>query len=108
MLCEQHASLVSDAKDHMLEIPPHLVGGLRRYLELGMEPGHFLRAVIENNLREAVGRCSGDDHDVGQTLRALCQWFYTWAPSECWGSKEKRIKWQADVSKLVKETRPDA
>lgn len=97
MTREQHASLISEAKERIEEVPPHLVGGILRYLELGIKPGGFLCSVIENDLQGAVARSTeGLDE-----LRPLCQFFYNFAPSDSWGSKDKRIAWQRDVSALV-------
>jgi hypothetical protein len=37
-------------------IPSHMREGVRLYIEMGIMPGSFLTAVLENNLKEAVGR----------------------------------------------------
>lgn len=70
-------------------VPENLRGGLSRYVWHGIEPGSFLCAVIENDLAEAVGRTS--DY---ASIPPVVRWLYNWAPSPCWGSKEKRIEWQ--------------
>lgn len=73
-------------------IPEHMRGGIERYVLLGMPPGGFLRAVICNDLFDAVGRA--DDFNI-KLLGNYCKFFHGWAPHECWGSTEKYEKWTA-------------
>lgn len=65
---------------------------IQRYIEHGIAPGHFLSAVLDNDLREAVGRA--DDENLAN-LPAFVGYFYNEAPSQCWGSPEKRRAWLA-------------
>ena len=39
-------------------ISSHMMGAIQRYIDHGIPPGHFLTAVIENNLCEACGRAA--------------------------------------------------
>ncbi len=71
-------------------IPDHMLEGIERYIDHGIPPGHFLTAIITNNLREAVGRA--DDDNV-QIIPAYVGYFYNEAPSACWGSIEKMNAW---------------
>ena len=71
-------------------IPEHIFGGIRRWIEFGDHPGHFLMAVITNNLKEAVGRA--DDECIAG-LPAIVGYLYNVAPSECWGSEERAAAW---------------
>jgi hypothetical protein len=93
---DHHVAVVAEAKDHLTDVAPELRAGLARYLELGLEPGGFLCAVLDNDLSEAVGRCA----DFA-ALKPLCLWLDNHAPTDCWGSKEKRLAWQERVSKLL-------
>ena len=71
-------------------LPHHLQGGVKRYIEEGVPPGGFLTAVIENNLRLAVG------HADNISLAALPQivWFFhNESPGDCWGTPEKMKLW---------------
>lgn len=71
-------------------IPPLLIERLQAYVKDRVPTGDFLRAVLENNLKEAVGRA-----DV-QSQRALCaivSYCYNHIPSACWGSPEKVEEW---------------
>lgn len=90
---ERHAGLIAEALENVRRLPEHLRGGMQRYLEHGIEPGRFLCACIENNLQEAVSRCT----EHLETLRFVTLYLYNFAPSDAWGSKEKRIAWQERV-----------
>lgn len=74
-------------------IPEHMLGGLCRYIEEGVSTGGFLRAVLENNLSEAVGRA---DEENLANLPAFVGYLYNEAPKDCWGSPEKVDKWLKD------------
>ena len=71
-------------------IPDHMMGGVERYIENGISPGHFLTAIITNDLREAVGRA--DDENV-KNIPAYVGYFYNEAPLACWGSPESMKAW---------------
>jgi hypothetical protein len=71
-------------------VPAHLVEGLRRYFEHGIAPGSFLRAVLENDLAEAVRR--GDPESLGR-IRAIVSFLDMEAPAPSWGSPEKVRAW---------------
>lgn len=74
------------------EIPDRMMGGLKRYVEHGIEPGSFLMAVLRNDLHDAVGRA--DDENI-RNLPAYVSYLYNEAPSPCWGSPEKVQAWLA-------------
>ena len=63
---------------------------LKRYVEHHISPGSFLRAVLENDLMEAMGRA---DYENSQILKEICQYVYSEIPLVCWGSKEKVENW---------------
>jgi len=71
-------------------IPERMMGGIHRYIDNGIEPGHFLTAVRENDLREAVG--NADDENI-RNLPAYVAYLYNEAPSGCYGSPEKVQAW---------------
>ena len=77
---------------HELGIPTRMCGAIVRYYENGFEPGHFLAAVIQNDLAEAVSRA--DDENV-QLLKAYVTWFYNYAPTGSWGSVDNYMRWIA-------------
>ena len=56
----------------------------------GRPMGHFLTAVLSNDLREAIGR--GDDAAI-DNLPHIVAYLYNDCPSMCWGSTERVDKW---------------
>ena len=71
-------------------IPIYMQGGVKRYIEEGRRPGHFLSAVFSNDLAEAVARA---DDTNQQKLVNYITFLYTYAPSGSWGSKENFESW---------------
>jgi hypothetical protein len=71
-------------------IPDYMMDGIKRYIQKGIRPGHFLTAIITNDLSEACGRA--DDVNLRQ-IPAYVGYFYNEAPSHCWGSQEKMDRW---------------
>ena len=74
-------------------VPEHLRGALNRYLTKGIRPGHFLTAVLENKLMEAMGLA---DENSRAGLFGLCQFLYCYTPGQCHGSPEKVLAWIAE------------
>ena len=70
----------------------YMVDGVRRYIERGPPPGHFLTALICNDLRETVARA---DLQNQLALISWVKWFYNEAPGGCWGSVERMKDWMA-------------
>ena len=82
-------------------IPPAVMRSMKGHVELGSPTGSFVQAVLENNLKEAIGRA--DEHSYA-ALRQIVSWMYNEAPSTCWGSCEKVIAWrQARREKGIRE-----
>lgn len=96
---ENHRRCIAGAKNQLGAIAPTLRGEIVRYLELGQEPGLFLRAVLDNNLRAAVWLCP----DVSW-LKPLLTFLEWEVPADAAGSREKREAWQAWVEKLWAES----
>jgi len=71
-------------------IPQRMMGAIDRYVNQGIQPGHFLTAVISNDLKEALSRADEENLD---NLSAYVSYFYNKAPSACWGSEEKMKAW---------------
>jgi hypothetical protein len=74
-------------------IPAHMRERLRLYICHRIEPGSFLSAVLSNNLTESFGRADYVNRDQ---LFNYVTFLYNYAPSECWGSKEKYQAWLCD------------
>lgn len=71
-------------------IPEDMRDAMIRYVEDRIPPGHFLTAVITNNLVDAVGRADARNLTL---LKQYVQWFYNVAPSACYGSVQKMKSW---------------
>lgn len=73
-------------------IPDYMHDAIVLYIAHHIQPGHFLCAVMSNDLVEAVGRAD----DTNQRLiPEYVKFFYNDAPSECWGSPDKVTAWLA-------------
>ena len=72
-------------------VPSHLHEGLLEYVVCGRPTGHFLEAVLSNDLREAC--CRVDITHKG-CLFDLVFFLYNFAPQGCWGSTENVIAWR--------------
>ena len=71
-------------------IPEHMRGGLERFFNDKLEPGHFLSAVIDNDLREAVLRA---DNVNRQHIPNYIEWLYNHAPAGSWGHYQAVAEW---------------
>lgn len=74
-------------------VPVHLRDGLRRYVEHGILPGSFLRALICNDLWDTL--CRADDSMDRELITATFRWLYECAPAECFGSAHKMAAWNS-------------
>lgn len=73
-------------------VPSGTLDAALRYLHEHIPPGDFLRAVICNDLKEAVARA--DDENLSN-LPAIVAFFYNEAPTICWGSMQRMNDWLA-------------
>jgi hypothetical protein len=71
-------------------VPSHTIGGLDRYVEHHIEPGSFLRCVLENDLRGAMGHADSINRFA---LFDIVAYVYNCCPYDCWGSREAVEKW---------------
>lgn len=65
---------------------------LKNYVLLGWPQGSFLTACIENDLLHAISHA---DAAALSALKGIVQFLYNYCPGPCWGSREKRLAWQA-------------
>ena len=70
--------------------PLNVIESLERYRDEGIPTGDFLRAVLENNLRDSMGRA--DAYNL-LALPDIVAWVYNRMPSAAWGSPEKYKAW---------------
>ncbi len=85
---------------HSFIIPDFMVNLLERYIHEGKNPGGFLLAVIENDLKKA---CMFADENNILLLPAYASYLYNEAPSNCWGSPKEVMVWV----KMIKEARDE-
>jgi hypothetical protein len=79
-----------EASEAFSKVPPHTREALRMYVEQHIEPGSFLRAVLENNLCESFAKA--DMHNR-YALFDICNYVYNWTPMNCWGSRKAVREW---------------
>jgi len=72
------------------DLPHHMIPGIKLYIEMGVEPGGFLEALLENNLVRSFN--TADDVNF-RSMAAWASFLYNKAPSDCWGSKAKVDSW---------------
>lgn len=75
--------------------PAHLQDALNTYARSRRPVGDFLRACLENNLREAVAFA---DETNGRLLSHIIGYLWNALPGHCWGSEERVKLWLADDS----------
>lgn len=71
-------------------IKPEMIEGLLRYRDHHIQTGSFLQAVLENNLKEAVGRADSENQ---WALCSIVSWCYNNLPSGSWGNPERVRDW---------------
>lgn len=72
--------------------PPHLQGGMQRYIEEKIAPGHFLRFALQNDLVRSINYA---DEASLASLTALAAFMYNELPTVVWGSEEAVRRWLA-------------
>lgn len=73
-------------------LPDHLLAGLDDYISLHVPVGHFLTALLQNDLLGAYSRA---DATSTAALPALVQYLHWCLPSTAFGSPEKVKAWLA-------------
>lgn len=71
-------------------IPMSTIQTIRDYIEHGLEPGDFVRACLENNLKMAFA-CA-DIHNE-RALKEIVQYLYNYVPFNAWGSEKAVADW---------------
>ena len=82
--------------EHMEEglqkyVPPHIHESIRLWITKGHPLGHFLKAVIENDLRSAMNRA---DPQNRLKLYDIIRFFTNHAPAMCWGYTGATKAWR--------------
>lgn len=73
--------------------PPEIKDSLERYHVSGIPTGGFLRAVLENNLMDAVGRADGTNV---RYLPGIASYVYNQLPTGSHGSVARVAEWIRD------------
>lgn len=71
-------------------VPEHLREGIENWIERGITPGSFLRAVIRNDLMAA---CLRADELSYLHMRGVIRWFVQYAPNGSYGSDKVFSNW---------------
>lgn len=71
-------------------IPRAPKAGIDQYVDWGVPTGSFLRAVLSNDLFEAVARADQYNKDA---LTDICEYIYNYTPTICHGSPEEVEAW---------------
>jgi len=71
-------------------VPVNTREALIRYLLYGIPPGHFLEAVLANDLTEAARRC---DPENEPHLVNYVRFLYAHAPAVSWGTPARVWTW---------------
>jgi hypothetical protein len=83
-------AILVNVVDGLTMIPEGMRETVFYYVAYGLPGGHFLNAVVSNNLKEAVARA---DTLNTKALPEYVRYFYNHAPAECWGSEENAANW---------------
>jgi len=71
-------------------IPESTMMDINEYVHYRQPPGRFLRAVLENDLRESFARA--DLSNRAAMFDIVC-YLHNFAPFNCWGSSERVKSW---------------
>ena len=70
--------------------PVHILDAISRYANDHIAPGGFTRAVLENDLSQAIGRA---DENSLAGLQDIVRYVHWEIPGGCHGSREKVEAW---------------
>lgn len=71
-------------------IPQNIKSAIDEYVDHGHSVGHFLKAVLSNDLFSAVVRA---DADSLLALHEICIYILNYTPAPCWGSNKIINDW---------------
>jgi len=76
----------TEYREHLqAQIPPTIMGALRRYQQEGISPGSCTTAILCGDLFGAV---TAADTDTASALAWIALYVYLYMPQECWGSRD--------------------
>jgi hypothetical protein len=80
----------TEEPDEYESIPPHILESLEAYAKDRRPVGHFLQAILHNDLYETVNRA---DIPCLKALNKIVIYVTNKLPSDCHGSRDKYRKW---------------
>lgn len=90
----QRTAAMAEALEHTEDVPPDIVESLRQYVVDGRPTGEFLRAVLRNDLTDAVTRA---DKGNLALLPEIVRFCWNQLPGPCWGDRQKVDQWLHDL-----------
>lgn len=90
----RRARVDTHPRDYSL-IPPAIKEALDAWARDGHPHGDFVRACLQNDLLEAAARA---DANSGRALVAIVIYMANELPAPCWGSREKYLAWEAQMT----------
>ena len=72
-------------------LPGYMWEGIRHHVSVGEPTGHFLTALLSNNMADVVSH--GDDNNMA-LLKVWVLYLYNVLPSGCWGTGDKCQAWR--------------
>ena len=70
---------------------PRMVDTIKRYVQHGVQPGHFVTAILTNNLSQSVSRA---DEENAAHLVEWVRFLHNYLPTDCHGSIEIVNAWR--------------
>jgi hypothetical protein len=77
-------SMVFETWRRHFKMPERIKASLDDYWQKGLPPGSFVRAVLENDLHQAIANA---DAECALALTAIVRYVYNDMPGDCWGSR---------------------
>lgn len=85
-------------------IPNYMWEGIQNWIEYGIEPGDFLRAVFKNDLMEASRQADATNQLI---LFNYAKFLYTHAPTESYGSVANYVEWHKRKGLHGEQSKPE-
>jgi len=83
-------------------VPDHIKQAMIDYYLYNQPVGHFLTAVLKNDLKGALGRA--DAHNR-RNLFSIVKFAYNELPATCWGDEETVDNWEGAPENIVENYR---
>lgn len=77
--------LEANAPEYTKKIPAPVLHAIQRYVAMGASTGHFVNAIMRNDLFEAVAHA---DAESLAAIREIIWYVYNHLDGRCWGPKQ--------------------